>query len=90
MTVVNPSGPHRRDRCRTSLNASNTGSREGTDDLGDHDLAITVADGALPVPSGSSAASPPDLLQVLHIRRRGGTSTMDLPGVGCAYAHSDE
>jgi hypothetical protein len=27
VVVVNPSGPHHRDRCRTSVNASNTSSR---------------------------------------------------------------
>jgi hypothetical protein len=27
VVVVNPSGPHHRDRCRTSVNTSNTSSR---------------------------------------------------------------
>ena len=69
VVVVNPSGPHHRDRCRTSVNASNSSSRGASMSREMTISRSAVADcaGAPLVPSRSSALLLPCLLEVLHV-----------------------
>src|SRR6476619_612327 len=66
--VLNPSGPHHRDRCRTSVNASNTSSRGAL-----MTREITISRSAVPDRAGASVLSLPSslvlprLLEVLHV-----------------------
>src|SRR3954454_21740283 len=70
VVVVNPSGPHHRDRCRTSVNASNTSSRGAS-----MPREITISRSAVADCAGVPCPVVliqllllPCLLQVLHVR----------------------